>query len=438
MSDSIKPRSEGSFLASLDVAPESAFTSREFIFLIRNFFKHTLIEPSGLQRHWSYFIEKRGCLDEQDVKVYSIVNSFFHYRGVSTPDFDGQICVYAQDPLTKSFRESPSDDSQVEGEASQELSQEAALLRELLLGRLSEEEEYLFNPKDIFWIVRGLFHNPFVRESVLYKQLKEVVGGYRPLKREDFKICSIINSFISSKGRSMDDFVGRVLLYPNSSPRIFSGVSTLPSFVFGALQWHKYFNVQCQGVPLPEDIMSILESPCPFFPDSKVGDTHYLTLIPGEMNLRSFESLILNVKGRRGAKFKDKRYAGCGEAFDRFGDLSSNPEHWALMTKGVIPESREKTWAEQQHVAERYRSQGYEIPSVLDASIILLLQTVQGKIHPYVDNPCTYTRCQETDLFETPDSSLAIGSFSPEGLGIIITTQAAVHIIGLGLTRKFF
>jgi len=85
----------------------------------------------------------------------------------------------------------------------------------------------------------------------------------------------------------------------------------LPAIAFGKEKWAIYFGDVGVEPPLPPNIHEILQSPCPFFPGKKVGETHLLTLIPKTVNGKS---LTLNSLGelvkspKQGNKTKYQEY----------------------------------------------------------------------------------------------------------------------------------
>ena len=66
------------------------------------------------------------------------------------------------------------------------------------------------------------------------------------------------------------------------------------SVPFGADMWAHYFGDVGVEPPLPSNIDEILKSPCPFWPDKTIGQTHLLTLIPETVEGKPFTLNLLN------------------------------------------------------------------------------------------------------------------------------------------------
>ena len=188
---------------------------------------------------------------------------------------------------------------------------------------------------------------------------------------------------------------------------------------FGKKEWAKYFGEIGVEPPLPQNIHEILNSPCLFWPDKKVSDTHLLVLVPATVNgkpltLNSLEELIQ--KPKEGHKTKYNYYRD--HVKNELGNQSTS-SHWVLMTRDVIPESRSKAYEDQKKLVAAYAQksgQPYELPTALDAMTCILMEHVQTGIKLYNDNPLTYTRCQEkVDSNQWP---VAIGGFAAGGLDV--------------------
>jgi hypothetical protein len=196
-------------------------------------------------------------------------------------------------------------------------------------------------------------------------------------------------------------------------------VKTTYPGVFGKDQWEKYFGVIGEVPPLPPNIGEILNRQCIFWPDKKVHETHLLVFIPETVNGKPFHldylsELIQSPKS--GPKTKYDYY------FDNtkkeLGTKSLEP-HWVLMTKDVIPESRNKSYEDQKaRVQKKAEESGipYELPKALEAATVILMHHVETGQRIYSDSPWTYTRCQEkVNNNQWPQ---AIGGFAAGGLVI--------------------
>ena len=193
-----------------------------------------------------------------------------------------------------------------------------------------------------------------------------------------------------------------------------------PAIAFGAEKWNKYFGNVGVEPPLPPNIESILNSPCLFWPAKKVFETHLLILVPATVNgkpltLNSLQELIQNPK--EGHKTQYGYYHDYVK--NELGNQSTS-SHWVLMTRDVIPDSRNKSYEDQKKLVAIHvqkSGQPYELPTTIDVVTCILMEHVQTGVKLYSDNPLTYTRCQEkVDKNQWP---VAIGGFAAGGLDVL-------------------
>ena len=107
--------------------------------------------------------------------------------------------------------------------------------------------------------------------------------------------------------------------------------------------------------------------------------------------------------------------------------------HWVLMTKDVIPDSRNKKYKDQKALVTRHASKAgipYKIPNVLQATTSILMHYVETREALYTDGILgperTFTRCQEDMKQHTP----AIGNFSSKLLRVLMDINNE-HIVGV-------
>ncbi len=166
---------------------------------------------------------------------------------------------------------------------------------------------------------------------------------------------------------------------------------------FGKAEWETYFGDVGEEPSLPENIEAILNSPCPFSGDEsvKVKDTHMLVLVPATVNGKA---LTLNELGVIIQNPQNEGHATdyfCG-SWIRGSTSSTKVEqsHWVLMTRDVVPDSRNKTYQEQKDLVNRY--EGYGLPGALEAAVCTLMEHVFSGSKLFGERPSTYTRCTET------------------------------------------
>jgi hypothetical protein len=192
---------------------------------------------------------------------------------------------------------------------------------------------------------------------------------------------------------------------------------------FGAAAWSQYFGEVGAVPPLPDDIAKILNSSCPFWPGKRVKNTHLLALIPAAVDgepfsLNLLEELIQRPKGG-GYPTRYRYYAGNVQATlgDQLPDVDpSTGSYWVLMTRDVLPGSRNETYSHQQAlVATHARRTGlaYELPGVVEAATVILSHYVRSGERFYTD---AHTRCQELVDGQYPP---VVGGFSLRGLLVL-------------------
>ena len=152
------------------------------------------------------------------------------------------------------------------------------------------------------------------------------------------------------------------------------------------------------------------------------------------MTLERLESLTQNPKQGSKMGFRNKG----PKTWAQYSKTPSGRAHWVLMTKDVIPDSRNKSWQDQQTLAATFKGQGYELLSGIDAATCLLLEYVETERRFYTHSPWTYTRCVEQVKNAYSQWPLAIGGFAPGGVVVgNYDFGGGVDINGVGVARKF-
>ena len=167
------------------------------------------------------------------------------------------------------------------------------------------------------------------------------------------------------------------------------GLQAYPEGCFGPKEWETYFGQVEELLPLPKNINEILNSPCPYWTNKKVKDTHLLTIIPNFVNEKKLNHSLfreLIKKPKIGAK---SDY----DCFDvREFDKAIDSTEWVLFLKDVIPNSRNKTFEEQKSLIKK----GYTLPSSIEASISIFTNYAKNQEVLYPNKyPRTYFICSE-------------------------------------------
>jgi hypothetical protein len=222
-------------------------------------------------------------------------------------------------------------------------------------------------------------------------------------------------------------------------------VRLLASKTLGEVEWKHYFGEVEPAPDLPQDMVAILDSACPFWPEERVKDTHLLVLMPATVDGKSFTLNLLRELIQRpksdGHKMK-YRYYGSGVK-EQLGAASSAASYWLLMTRDVLPGSRDKSYTDQKELIAAYASRTglpYELPKILEAATAILTHHVRNGERLYSDNPWTYTRCQELIVGPEEDEEYpsVVGGFESSGLRVSITGYDAYSGGGVAGVRKLF
>jgi NLR family CARD domain-containing protein 3 len=203
---------------------------------------------------------------------------------------------------------------------------------------------------------------------------------------------------------------------------------------FGKAKWEQYFGDVGIEPLLPPDIEQILNASCPFWPGKKVRETHLLTLIPQTVNgqpltLERLGELVQKPKQGQSTKYQ-------GFSLGEYTDLPASASHWVLFSRDVIPESRSKSYADQQALVASHVQKTktpYQVPTILDAAVSIFMEYVQSGTRLYSDSPGTFTWCQEK---YDAQWQLLVGGFAPGGLDVN-SYDGVRENRGVGVLRKF-
>jgi hypothetical protein len=221
----------------------------------------------------------------------------------------------------------------------------------------------------------------------------------------------------------------------------------------GEVEWKHYFGDVEPASDLPGDMDDILDSACPFWPEKQVRDTHLLVLIPAAVDEKPFtlnllKELIASPKNG-GYRTQYDQYYHKSSLPVQIGNNSPDRSYWLLMTRDVLPESRNKTYEAQKELVAGHASRAglrYEPPKVLEAATAILTHHVRDEEWLYSDNPWTYTRCQEVivDSEEGEEYPAVVGGFESSGLSVVYDRYDDDHhgrgrdALGIAGCRKFF
>jgi hypothetical protein len=185
---------------------------------------------------------------------------------------------------------------------------------------------------------------------------------------------------------------------------------------------------------------TILDSPCPFWRDQLVKDTHLLVLIPAivggvPFTLNQLGELIKRPKNG-GHSTKYSFYGNLVKT--QIGEASPPRSYWVLMTRDVLPDSRSQTYDAQKALVAAYASKlglPYEMPHALEAAAAILLHHAREGERLFGDAPWTYTRCQ--DKVDENRYPVVVGGFSSRGLRVNHSNNLVRNFHGVSCLREF-
>ena len=189
-------------------------------------------------------------------------------------------------------------------------------------------------------------------------------------------------------------------------------LNSQPKMAYGAKEWAEYIGDVGKVPPISPKIHEVLKSPSPFWPKKTVEETCILVLIPATVDGKplTLKTLYQLVRSPLKGAATGFRYIS-NLVRNKFGDTPVKESHWVLITKDVLPGSRNKKYAFQKQLVEKA---GYKAPGLVDVSAAILLHQLFSGNRLFGANQWTYTRCQE----QIDKYNLIVGGFAPSGLGV--------------------
>jgi hypothetical protein len=211
---------------------------------------------------------------------------------------------------------------------------------------------------------------------------------------------------------------------------------------FGNDKWAQYFGEDAikdedrteefSSLPL-NDFIADCRKIKSVFPEKKARDSLMLVRLPKTLN----GGLTLTSLGELAKKsfptatgYRNIR----NDVVTSQGHESIDKSRWVIMTKDVLSESRNKSWAEQLVVVANLAQKGlngYLIPMPVEAAACILAQYFDSSIRLFgskVDDiPATYMRFKD---------NVTMGNFDPTGL-VIQKSALASSAIGVAVLQRF-
>jgi hypothetical protein len=210
---------------------------------------------------------------------------------------------------------------------------------------------------------------------------------------------------------------------------------------FGAEEWRRYFGEVEAAPPLPEHIVDTLNSPCPFWLERRVKDTHLLVLIPATVAGKPFSLSLLGelIKHPKGGGYSAKCRVYASDVQERFGAQSPEGSYWVLMTRDVLEGSRHETYESQKALVAHHAGRTglpYQLPGALEAATVILSCYVRSGERLYTNGYRTYTRCQELVAWNGSGYPATVGGFSPRGIDVFSCDGGRYDCLGVAGLRR--
>lgn len=168
------------------------------------------------------------------------------------------------------------------------------------------------------------------------------------------------------------------------------------------------------------------------FPGKNIRETHVLVRMP--------KGLTIKKLGELAKKYFPENIDGYkyiwSSIIDELGDKPADESVWLLMTKDVLPGSRNKSYTQQKNIVAKLAETTrvpYQVPTVLEAATCILAEYSRSGNRLFSESPWTYTRCQENFL----GYQVIVGGFAPSGLCVINPYGYDYDNIGVAALRKF-
>lgn len=294
---------------------------------------------------------------------------------------------------------------------------------------ISVKEEELFdlyeiNLKHFLSEADAKINQCFINQNMLIEKIQELRDRILPLQASIF-----LNKAIKDLPKALEAQLKAKIL---------------ADFAFGAARWKEYIGDVREEPSLPVHIFEILESPCPFWDNKKIKDTHLLTLIPKTVNNQPLTLSYLHKLVQNPLKGEPTKLKRISTPFERsdfisYEDVSQPYSEWVLMTRDEI-DIRETEKTEQmterrlEKVIEKNKIP-YERTELLHAVTSIFMQFLWKTQRLYTCD-LGYIKCNILllkDRYNYQNDSYEVGAFNTNGLNIRSTTR----LCGLSCSVRF-
>lgn len=148
--------------------------------------------------------------------------------------------------------------------------------------------------------------------------------------------------------------------------------------VFSEDEWETLCGRVDPAPALPSNIEKIWLGPCPVVPGKKVYETHMLIYIPTKVDAKPVTLLNLGEVAKQTSEYSFGYRYIWEPIRDELEDMSIKKPCWVLMTKDILPDSRQKNLDGLLSMVDKLKKvqADYEVPKVLEATVCILAQCI--------------------------------------------------------------
>ena len=231
------------------------------------------------------------------------------------------------------------------------------------------------------------------------------------------------------------------IVVPTMSPAVFTKPSIIRALMgtnfFGVEEWKQYYDVQFPSVDIPQIppfpwSIELLNSPCPFNPGKCIKDTHFAflglpTMHGVPLTVEQWFKIHPGPQQPKVYRVRDLRHRGQPHI-----DVTSMSLRWYLILKEIVPNSTDKTRAEQSAMLP----ETYELPMTIAETSKDLL--VYKRVRIYC-NSKRWTACAEHTVKTSSRAAgqvSCVGYFYEGGLSGSYWYGERDAYVGVGASRK--
>ena len=194
---------------------------------------------------------------------------------------------------------------------------------------------------------------------------------------------------------------------------------------YGRDEWRRAWGVEIvEEVPKVPDINWGAKDP--FF-TTAFRENYVLFYVPGRVRFKGSEkAMTMNTLEEIITKPYEYFWP---PAKEKLGAVTSHPG-WVLMSKTVIPGSRNQTYETQKRMVEAARD--FHMPQALEACVLNLMVEAITKVRSYGQDPWTYTRCVE----KVEGYPVVVAVFGSGGLAVHGSCSYAYVYYGVACAQR--